>query len=236
MFLGRVVRAVNKDIATRPDPDCWLDLVSPHASGVVQASAESWLIRADDGREVELVRRSVYIAYRTSPVLGLSPTWKQAGWGLGFAGLITAALAVVSGALAPNRSVAASAMIDIPKAAPAPAEPATRVIVQTRYVTLPPVEREATRTIPDSHDGNGDAPDVATALKRAFATDEAQSWATPTASGMVVVGMTQIQGAKHCRDVAILTRAEDGDSTVNNRYCQINGGRIAVEPSTSDSD
>jgi hypothetical protein len=186
-------------------------------------------VRTDDGREVELLRREVHIAYRTTPLTALHVTPAQVRWGLGLTGLVAAAIAIVSGVMAPNRSVAASALVDIPKPVPV-AEPAPRVIVQTRYIVAPPSQSATAGagTVPDQ----GDAHDVPTALRRAFATNDAQSWVTGSASGMVVVGALQIDGGRHCRDVAILTRAAEGDSTVNDRYCQTGSGPIALEPAS----
>ncbi len=219
----------NRDIAIQRVDDSWPGLPVRHAGAVVRARSESWLVRTDDGREVELLRREVHIAYRTTPLTALRVTPAQVRWGLGLTGLVAALIAIVSGVMAPNRSVAASALVDIPKPVPV-AEPAPRVIVQTRYIVAPPSRSVAAGagTVPDQ----GDARDVPTALRRAFATNDAQSWATGSASGIVVVGATQIESGRNCRDVAILTRAAEGDSTVNNRYCQTGNGPVAVEPAS----
>lgn len=219
----------NRDIAIRRTEDLWLDLPEYHAGAAVRAKSESWLLRTDDGREVELCRREVHIAYRTQPLASFRLTPTQARLGLGLTGLLAALIAVVSGVMTPNRSVAASALIDIPKPVPV-ADPAPRVIVQTRYIVGPPSQSATVEAGTGSDPG--DARDVPTALRRAFATDDAQSWATASASGIVVVGATQIEGGRHCRDVAILTRAAEGDSTVNERYCQAGSGSITVDPAT----
>lgn len=219
----------NRDIAIRRTDDSWPDLPAVHAGAVVHARSESWRVRTDDGREVELLRREVHIAYRTTPLTALRITPTQARWGLGLTGLAVALIAIVSGVMTPNRSVAASALVDIPKPVPV-AEPAPRVVVQTRYIVGPssPPAKAQSGTMTDQ----GEARDVPTALRRAFATNDAQSWATGSASGIVVVGATQIEGGRHCRDVAILTRAAEGDSTANNRYCQTGNGPIIVEPAS----
>jgi hypothetical protein len=186
-------------------------------------------MRTADGREVELVRREVHIAYRTFPIGAFRLTPARAGVGLGLVGVVVAAIAVLAGVMTPDRSVAASALIDIPKPVPV-AEPAPRVIFQTRYVVAPPSQSATTGS--GTASDQGDARDVPTALRRAFATNDAQSWATGSASGIVVVGATQIEGGRHCRDVAILTRAVAGDSTVNDRYCQTGSGPITVQPAS----
>ena len=203
-------------------------LPSYGAGAVARERSERWLVRTDDGREVELLRREVTIAYRMSPLAGFRVTPARAGVGLGLIGIFAAVVAILAGVMTPNRSVAASALVDIPKPV-AIAEPAPRVVVQTRYIVAPSQGNAVgTGAMPDQ----GDARNVSTALRRAFATNDAQSWATGSASGIVVVGATQIEGGRTCRDVAILTRAAEGDSTANNRYCQTGNGPIAVEPAS----
>lgn len=65
------------------------------------------------------------------------------------------------------------------------------------------------------------------ALARAFSTNEAVSWRGPTTMGTVVVGAASIERGRYCRDVAILTRADNAaDRTVNVRKCLEPGGRI----------
>lgn len=68
----------------------------------------------------------------------------------------------------------------------------------------------------------------ASALAQAFSSNEAVSWRSATAMGTVVVGAASIENGRYCRDVAILTRAENAaDRTVNSRKCLEPGGRIA---------
>ena len=218
-----------RQIVTRPEGNSWPSLPFYGAGAVARERSERWLVRTDDGREVELLRREVTIAYRMSPLTRFRVTPARAGVGLGLIGIFAAVVAILAGVMTPNRSVAASALVDIPKPV-AIAEPAPRVVVQTRYIVAPQSQTGAVGAgaMPDQ----GDARDVPTALRRAFATNDAQSWATGSSSGIVVVGATQIEGGRHCRDVAILTRAVEGDSTVNDRYCQNGKGSITVEPAS----
>ncbi|MEP6784966.1 MAG: hypothetical protein ABI898_04400 [Sphingomonadales bacterium] len=66
------------------------------------------------------------------------------------------------------------------------------------------------------------------ALAQAFSSNESVSWRGATTTGTVVVGAAQIENGKYCRDVAILTRADNAaDRTVNSRKCLEPGGRIA---------
>jgi hypothetical protein len=216
--------------ALLPRDDLWLIPPNRLPKRLACAVSERWLLRTDDGREIELVRREVTIAYRLPLVRSMRPWLARAGWGLGLIGVITATVAVAAGVFAPRRNMAASAVVDIPLVRGIRADVVAPVVVRTRYVTLPAM----TKNVPDVGTLRVDpaAPrDIASALRRAFATNEAQDWEASSGSGIVVVGALQIERGRQCRDVAILTRDPvRGDRTANDRYCQTGHGPIAVEP------
>lgn len=198
-------------------------------NGLVCASSDRWLLRTSDGREIELLRREVTIAYRKTPAFSSRLWLAPAGWSLACMGVVSAVVAVVAAVITPPHSVAASATIDIPVAALVQAHVAPKVIVRTRYVPLPAATDKRLDVVMPGADA-GPSPDVASALRRAFATNEAQEWADSSASGIVVVGGLQIERGHQCRDVAVLTRVLGGrDTTANNRYCQTGHGPIAVD-------